>query len=123
MKPAAHSPKPPEEAVPYEPSFPIVGIGASAGGLEALSQLLRALPPDSGMGFVFVQHLDPDHESALTEILSRSTSLSVRVITEGDRVTPNHVHVIPRDTSLGIAGGVLELHPRARARSRSSPPT
>lgn len=121
MKPAAHSPKPPEEAVPYEPSFPIVGIGASAGGLEALSQLLRALPPDSGMGFVFVQHLDPDHESALTEILSRSTSLSVRVITDGDRVTPNHVHVIPRDTSLGIAGGVLELHPRARGPAPQRP--
>ena len=58
-------------------SFPIVGIGASAGGLEAMTQLLRALPSETGMAFVLVQHLDPTHESALTSLLSRLTSMPV----------------------------------------------
>ena len=62
-------------------SFPIVGVGASAGGLEAFTQLLKALPLDTGMGFVLVQHLDPEHESALTQILSRATSLPVCDVT------------------------------------------
>ncbi len=65
----------PQEARPT--SLPIVGIGASAGGLEAVSELLRHLPPETGMGFVLVQHLDPQHASALTEILSKSTSMKV----------------------------------------------
>jgi chemotaxis response regulator CheB len=96
--------------------FPIVGIGASAGGLEAFTHLLAALPPDTGMGFVLVQHLDPDHESALTQILSRATSLPVREITNDEVVQANHVYVIPPDTNLSIAGGVLKI--RARERSR-----
>jgi len=96
--------------------FPIVGVGASAGGLEAFTNLLAALPPDTGMGFVLVQHLDPDHESALTQILSRATSLPVREITNDEVVQANHVYVIPPDTNLSIAGGVLKI--RARERSR-----
>jgi len=96
--------------------FPIVGIGASAGGLEAFTHLLAALPPDTGMGFVLVQHLDPDHESALTQILSRATSLPVREITNDEVVQADHVYVIPPDTNLSIAGGVLKI--RARERSR-----
>src|SRR5207247_1895189 len=59
-------------------SFAMVGIGASAGGLEAFTQLLKHLPTDTGMGFVLVQHLDPDHESALAQILARVTSMPVR---------------------------------------------
>jgi two-component system CheB/CheR fusion protein len=94
--------------------FPIVGIGASAGGLEAFTHLLAALPPDTGMGFVLVQHLDPDHESALTQILSRATSLPVHEITNDEVVEPNHVYVIPPDTNLSIAGGVLEIRAPAR---------
>ena len=66
--------------------FPIVGIGASAGGLEAFTHLLEALPLDSGMGFVLIQHLDPEHDSALAEILSRATSLPVREIVNNDTV-------------------------------------
>jgi two-component system CheB/CheR fusion protein len=96
--------------------FPIVGVGASAGGLEAFTNLLAALPPDTGMGFVLVQHLDPDHESALTQILSRATSLPVHEITNDEVVQANHVYVIPPDTNLSIAGGVLKI--RARERSR-----
>ena len=89
--------------------FPIVGVGASAGGLEAFAQLLAALPRKTGMGFVLVQHLAPDHESALTEILSRATSLPVREITNDERVRVNHVYVIPPDTNLTIAEGVLKI--------------
>ena len=96
--------------------FPIVGVGASAGGLEAFTQLLKHLPPDTGMGFVLVQHLDPEHESALTQILSRATSLPVTEIADNQRVEPNRVYVIPRDTSLSIARGVLKLEPRQKIR-------
>ena len=76
-------------------SFPIVGVGASAGGLEAFSALLTHLPVDTGMGFVLVQHLDPEHDSALTQLLGRATSLPVHEVTDNLRVEPNHVYVIP----------------------------
>ena len=92
--------KPTQVEVPTEESasgFPIVGIGASAGGLEAFTQLLNALAVDTGMGFVLVQHLDPDHESALVQILQRSTLMPVKEITQGQQVEPNQVYVIPRD--------------------------
>src|SRR5262252_10079714 len=64
-------------------TFPVVGIGASAGGLEAFRQLLEHLPADTGMAFVLVQHLDPTHESILTELLSKSTPMSVSEVVEG----------------------------------------
>jgi two-component system CheB/CheR fusion protein len=95
--------------------FPIVGIGASAGGLEAFSQLLKNLPVDTGMAFVLVQHLDPDHESALTQLLARTTSMPVTEVIHGTSVCPNHVYVIPRNTCMEIAGGVLKLRPREKA--------
>src|SRR5467141_3964327 len=71
-------------------AFPIVGIGASAGGLEAFTQLLRALPADTGMAFAFVQHLDPTHPSLLTEILSRATVMPVSEVTDQITAEPNH---------------------------------
>ena len=101
--------------------MPVVGIGASAGGLEAFTQLLNHLPLDTGMGFVLVQHLDPDHESALTQILSRTTTLPVREITDNQPVEANHVYVIPRDTNLRIVQGLLKLEPRARTRAPHRP--
>ncbi len=94
--------------------FPIVGIGASAGGLEAFTQLLEHLPLDTGFAFVLVQHLDPQHESALTQLLARVTALPVREATHNLRVAANHVYIIPPNTSLGIARGVLKLQPRPR---------
>lgn len=97
--------------------FPIVGIGASAGGLEAFTDLLKQLPLDTGMGFVLVQHLDPQHESALAQILSRATRMPVREVTNNRRVEPNHVYIIPPNTSLGIARGVLKLLPREQTRA------
>ncbi|MBK5297546.1 MAG: PAS domain-containing protein [Vicinamibacteria bacterium] len=96
-------------------------MGASAGGLEAFSELLRHLALDTGMGFVLVQHLDPQHDSALTRLLGRATSLPVCEVTNNLRVEPNHVYVIPPNTNLGIAGGVLTLQPRAQARTPHRP--
>jgi signal transduction histidine kinase len=92
--------------------FPIVGIGASAGGLEAFTLLLHGLPPDTGMGFVLAQHLDPVRESSLTGLLARATSLPVREVTNDLRVQPNHVYVIPPNTNLSIANGILKLQRR-----------
>ena len=91
---------------------PIVGVGASAGGLEAFTQLLEAMPTDSGMAFVLVQHLAPTHPSALAEILSRVTTMPVTEVHEVSTVEPNHIYVIPPAQSMVIAGGALHLMPR-----------
>jgi two-component system CheB/CheR fusion protein len=93
-------------------SFPIVGVGASAGGLEAFTQLLKALPVDAGMAFVLVQHLAPTHTSALAEILSRATKMPVTEVQDELTVEPNHVYVIPPAQSMIIVGGALQLLPR-----------
>ena len=95
-----------------EHQFPIVGIGASAGGLDAFTEVLRALPRDLGMAYVFVQHLDPKHVSILTEILSRETKLPVREAVDGARVVPNHIYVIPSNTNLTVSKGILGIAPR-----------
>lgn len=84
-----------DEPVSGEMAIPIVGVGASAGGLEAFTELLKALPLDTGMGFVLVQHLDPQHESALAKLLARTTSLPVREVTNNLRVEANQVYIIP----------------------------
>ena len=102
----------PEDGV--QSRFPIVGIGASAGGLEAFVGVLKNLPLDTGLGFVLVQHLDPLHESSLTQLLTRATSMRVQEITDNLEVEPNNIYIIPPNTTLGIAGGVLELQPRAQ---------
>src|SRR5512133_758326 len=102
---------------PRKIPFPLVGIGASAGGLEAFTELLKHLPADTGMGFVLVQHLDPQHESALTQLLARVTPMPVQEVTNNLRVEPNHVYAIPPNTSLTITKGVLKLHPRDQNRS------
>src|SRR6266478_6036253 len=92
--------------------FPIVGVGASAGGLEAVRNLLSSLPSNTGMAFLVVQHLDPRHESRLSELLARVTPLPVVEATHGLEVEPNHVYVIPPNTSMALAQGVLILTPR-----------
>src|SRR6266566_6874552 len=75
--------------------FTVVGIGASAGGLEAFTDLLRHLRPDTGMAFVLVQHLDPRHESILAELLANHTQMPVIQVAQGMTVEPNHIYVIP----------------------------
>ncbi len=92
--------------------FSIVGVGASAGGLEAFMELLKHLPADSGLGFVLIQHLDPTHESALTQLLGRVTAMPVSEIANGQAVLPNHVYIIPPNAGLAIRQGVLMIQPR-----------
>ncbi len=89
--------------------FPIVGIGASAGGLEAVTKLLEKLPADTGMAFVFIQHLAPGQESMLTDILARSTQMPVHKVQNDMPVRPNNVFVIPPDVSMTISDKVLKL--------------
>ena len=101
-----------QDKEPQISNFPIVGIGASAGGLEAFSQLLGALPGDSGMAFVVVQHLDPGHQSELANILAGHTSMAVREITQGLSVEPNHVYVIPPNALLDFKSRAFNLSSR-----------
>jgi two-component system, chemotaxis family, CheB/CheR fusion protein len=102
-------------------TFPIVAIGASAGGLEAFSKLLRALPPESGLSLVFIPHLDPTHESALVELLSRTTTLPVHQAAEGMGVACNAVYVLPPNSDMTIADGVLHLAKREPGRRQHMP--
>jgi two-component system CheB/CheR fusion protein len=90
----------------------VVGIGASAGGLKAFSQVLEHLPARSGSAFVFVQHLQPTSKSLLTGILSKLTSMTVREAKHGMRVQANCVYVIPRNANMTITRNVLRLSPR-----------
>ncbi len=90
-------------------SFPIVGIGASAGGLEALDQFLGRVPKRSGMAFVIVQHLDPTRKGIMGELLQRATSLKVIQVKDRTTVRPDHVYVIPPNKDMSILHGVLHL--------------
>lgn len=98
----------PGENAPATP-FPIVGIGASAGGLEVLEQFLGGVPPQSGLAFVVVQHLDPTYKGMIVELLQRATTIPVSQAADGMRVEPDHVYVIPPNRDLSILHGVLYL--------------
>ena len=99
--------------------FPIVGIGASAGGVEALEGLFRGLPDRPGLAIVVVTHLSPQRESLLPEIIARFTPLPVLVAADGQEVARDHVYVLPADASIGIAQGRLRLfRPASQARER-----
>jgi len=90
-------------------SFRVVGIGASAGGLEAVSELLGALPAGSGLAYIVVQHLDPQHESLLPEILARTAQIPVSGATDDELVQPDHVYVITPNTTLTVSDGHFRL--------------
>jgi PAS domain S-box-containing protein len=113
---AAGSARPPHDA-----PFPVAGVGASAGGLEAFTALLRALPPDTGIALVLVQHLDPTHESILPKLLSKITAMPVHEVTDGMATQPNHVYVIPANRRMTISKGVLTLTSRAGGSGRNLP--
>src|SRR5579864_4549134 len=102
-------------------AHPVVGIGASAGGLEAFRLLLKSLPDDTGLAFVLVQHLDPGHESMLTSLLSKATEMPVTEVKEGMRAEPNHVYIIPPNTTMRILNGELHLTARMEPGSRHMP--
>ncbi len=101
--------------------FPVVGLGASAGGLEAFEQFLRGMPVTSGMAFVLVQHLDPSHASILTEILQRSTAMPVAEAKDQVAVAPNHVYVIPPNRDMVIFRGALQLSVPGEVHGRRMP--
>jgi two-component system CheB/CheR fusion protein len=109
----AHAPAPGPE------DFPIVGIGASAGGLDACKKLLGALPKNNGMAFILIQHLDPTHESMMVDLLAGHTSMVVRQATNGMAIEPNHLYVIPPGAYLSVSNGALLLsQPRAHHGAR-----
>src|SRR5262245_57717442 len=99
----------------------IVGVGASAGGLEAFSSMVRALPAKPGFALVLVQHLAPQHESALPTLLTSYTTMPVVQVTEGMRVERDHVYVIPPNVQMGIADGHFHLKPRPEDRTQYTP--
>jgi len=103
------------------PAMPIVGIGASAGGLEAFEAFFRACPADTGMAFVLVPHLDPGHVSLLTEILQRCTSMAVLEALDQMRIEANHVYIIPPNREMGILGGLLQLSVPEMVRGQRMP--
>jgi two-component system CheB/CheR fusion protein len=102
-------------------AFPIVGIGASAGGLEALELFLANVPQDSGMAFVIVQHLDPTHKDIMVELLQRGTSMKVFQVKDRMRVKPDCVYVIPPNKDMSILHGVLHLLDPAAPRGMRLP--
>jgi two-component system, chemotaxis family, CheB/CheR fusion protein len=90
-------------------TFPIIGIGASAGGLEALELFLKHVPEGSDLAFVIVQHLDPTHKGILVELLQRTTRIPVAQVRDRQKVAPDHVYVIPPNKDMSILHGVLHL--------------
>jgi PAS domain S-box-containing protein len=102
---------PVDDEQPPRLPFPVVGVGASAGGLEAVGEFLAAMPPDAGLAFVLVQHLPPDGSSMLAELLGRRTAMPVRQIEDGVAVEPNRVYVIRPGHVLALRDGRLRLGP------------
>ncbi len=94
-------------------AFPIVGIGASAGGLEAFTTLLRYLEPNLGMAYVLIMHLSPTHKSSLTEVVRSKTKMQVHTVEDGMELKANHIFVIPPNTFMSVVDGHLKLAPRA----------
>src|SRR5688572_31539839 len=99
----------------------IAGVGASAGGLESLEQFFRAMPVDTGLAFVVVQHLSPDHKSLMEELFTRFTSIPVREARHGDRVESDHVYLLPPGKEIEISDGCLQVTDRPTERSLSFP--
>ncbi len=101
--------------------FPIVGIGASAGGLEAFEQFFKNMPPDSGMAFILVPHLDPGHASMMPDLLKRFTRMKVVEIADGTKTVPNQVYVVPPNRDMAICEGILQLTQPEKTRGLRMP--
>jgi two-component system, chemotaxis family, CheB/CheR fusion protein len=97
-----------------EQSFPIVAIGASVGGLEAMSTLLKNLPVNTGMAFIYVQHLDPNHKSFLASILSGITKMKVQEVEDMAHIAPDNVYIIPHNKGIEVTDGHIKLLPRSK---------
>src|SRR5262249_3702691 len=98
----------PDELPEPEGAFFVAGIGASAGGLEAVGELISNVPGE-GMSFIVVQHLSPDHESILTQLLARASRMQVVTATDGTPLEANHVYVIPPNANLAILNGTIRV--------------
>jgi two-component system, chemotaxis family, CheB/CheR fusion protein len=90
----------------------VVAVGASAGGIEAFTEFVRNLATDTGLAFVFIQHLDPTHQSILSVIVGKETKMPVTEVTDGLQVAANHIFIIPPNAMMSISGNTLELTPR-----------
>ena len=99
--------------------FPVVGVGASAGGLDAFKRLIRTIPEKSGIAYILVQHLEPSHESLLGDILQKVTQLPVEEITDNVHIQPDHIYVIPANKFLTANEGRLELSPRTPKKEKN----
>src|SRR5271154_1367582 len=97
---------------PGHDGFPVVGLGASAGGLDAARRLLAALPAGTGMAFILIQHLDPTHASMMVDLLAGHTPMKVQQAADGMPLEPEHVYLIPPGTYLSIQGGALRYTAR-----------
>lgn len=95
-------------------SFTIVAIGASAGGLEAITSLLQNLPSNTGMAYIYVQHLSPDHKSMLTSLLSTKTKMKVQEVEDMEKMEPNNVYIIPHNKEIEVTNGHIKLIPRPK---------
>jgi two-component system CheB/CheR fusion protein len=120
-RPAPPRRKPSAAPIPAADSVPIIGLGASAGGLEALEAFLQGVPEASGLAFVVVQHLDPTHEALLGELLQRKTRLPVVEVRDHTRVERDHVYVIPPNRDMTVLHGVLHLFVPASPRGQRLP--
>jgi len=112
---------PPESESSPQQTLTVVGIGASAGGLEALEQLFSVMPQDTGLAFVVVQHLSPDFKSMMDELLSRRTKIPVVLVEDGMRVEPNHIYLIPAKKDMIISEGRLLLSDKGASQELSLP--
>lgn len=110
--PKTKSKKPGSALKTSDQVFPIVAIGASAGGLEAISILFKNLPATTGMAFIYVQHLSPDHKSFLTSILSKLTPMKVQEIENMEHILPNTIYVIPPNKGIEVIDGHIQVFPR-----------
>src|SRR6056297_1484828 len=102
-------------------NFPVVGIGASAGGIRALQDLFRNLPSETGMAFVVILHLSKDHESSLPQLLSQCTDMPVQSAEDNMAIAANQVYAIPADRTLALENGTLKLSKRERAPGKFKP--
>jgi len=97
--------------------FTVVAIGASAGGLEAITQLLQNVSPTTGMAFIYVQHLSPDHKSMLSSLLGKATKMKVQDIEDMEKMEPDNVYVIPYNKEIEVMDGHIKLIPRSNNKS------
>lgn len=111
-KASTASSKPKKREIKGDDSFTVVAIGASAGGLEAITPLLKNLSPDTGMAFIYVQHLSPNHKSLLTSILSKLTTMNVQEIDDMEKIKPDNLYIIPYNKNIEVTDGHIKLTPR-----------